>query len=62
MRTISRKYSAEQNEEDYEIYVSRCADSNQEPMDIYEWLAMEQETAEEERNDYRRDEGFNDDT
>ena len=62
MRTMSKKYSAEQNEEDYELYVQRCADSNQEPTDIYEWLAMEQATAEEERNDYRRDEGFNDDT
>jgi len=62
MRTVSRKYSAEQNEEDYELYVSRCSDSNQEPMDIYEWLAMEQATAEEERNDYLRDEGIIDDT
>ena len=61
MRTMDRKYSAEQNEEDYELYVSRCADSHQEPLDIYEWLAMEKATAEEEMNDYRRDEGLDND-
>ena len=58
MRTMSRKYSAEQNEEDYELYVQRCIDSNQEPLDIFEWLSMEQETAEEEQYQYQRDEGL----
>ena len=60
MRTRDIKAMSEANQEDYELYLQRCEENEVEPMDIFAWTAMEQTTAEEEMNDYLRDEGIDD--
>ena len=60
MRTRDIKAMSEKNQEDYELYLQRCEKNEVEPMDIFAWTAMEFSTAQEEMNDYRRDEGIDD--
>ena len=60
MRTRDLKALAEQSEDEYTEYVEHCEELDREPQDIWTWLAEQQATAEEEMNDYRRDEGLDD--
>ena len=58
MRTNDIKALAEEWEDEYQEYVDECDKLGNTPMDIFTWVATEQMTAEEEMNDYKRDEGL----
>ena len=58
MRTRDIKALAEQSEEEYAEYVEYCEELDQEPQDIWTWLAEQQATAEEEQYQYQKDEGL----
>ena len=58
MRSRDLKALAEENEGEYEEYMEECFERDEEPLDIWTWLAEQQAMAEEAHNDYLRDEGL----
>lgn len=61
MRTRDLKHLAEQSQEEYEIWRQEQIDDGVEEddiLDIFAWVGMEYLTAQEDRNDYLRDEGL----
>lgn len=66
MRTNDLKAMAEENEEEYELAKSEAYEEWAKGKrlevfdfpDIFTWVGMEYMTAQEEMNDYRRDEGL----
>jgi len=60
MTTREMKAKAEGMGEFYDEYLEQCKKDKIEPMEFWSWFSMEIATAEEEMNEYRRNEGITD--